>query len=362
LLRSGETLKEHKEFGFITLLRVTAVFLITWDHLVGTWLDNNKISWLPLNLVRQYVTQPLGIIQDFGFIGVVLIFLITGFIITHVAQAESRKEFIIKRLFRIYPPLILSIILIFAFYGLYSLTPQSPTFIQNFNLKDILLASTLLNYFMVPQNAINGVAWILVVEVIFYVASFFLLPLLNKRPKLSMTLLIAFAGFTSVLAKQFGPNFFLFAVAVTYIPYIILGQILYYFWKQRITKIEFAIFSTVTALVSIYGIMVTNVDFLSANNSYIVSFTYAYIIFVIALLLAKRIKIGRFFDFYSKISYSFYLNQGVSLLFITALFPLIGFEFSFAIAFVALTLLAYLSWRFVEKFSRNFAQKILAIS
>lgn len=65
-----------------------------WDHLVATWLDRNLVSWEPLNAMRAYLVKPLGNIQDFGFVGVALFFLISGFIITHVATSESRRQFV----------------------------------------------------------------------------------------------------------------------------------------------------------------------------------------------------------------------------------------------------------------------------
>jgi len=110
---TAEVIIQPKEqFNFISILRAVAALLVVWDHLAGFGTDQNKVNWEPLNLMRSYINTPLGIIQDFGFLGVVLFFVISGFIITHVAQRESRLEFAIKRVFRIYPPFILSIIII----------------------------------------------------------------------------------------------------------------------------------------------------------------------------------------------------------------------------------------------------------
>ena len=94
------------------MFRGAVVLLVMWDHLVGGWLDTNHRSWVPLQDVRNYVNTPTGIIQDFGWLGVVLFFLVSGFIITHVGRRESRLEFSVKRLLRIYPPFIFSILLI----------------------------------------------------------------------------------------------------------------------------------------------------------------------------------------------------------------------------------------------------------
>ena len=351
--------KEGKTIAFITLLRGLAVLLIAWDHMVGAWLDWNKASWLPLTFVRQNFTRPFGIIQDFGFIGVSLLFLMSGFLITLICQTETRKEFSIKRLFRIYPPLIVSIILIIAFNWIYAIGAHSHTLIQDLNLQSILLGCSLANYFFVPQNVLNGIAWILAVEVLFYFVCFLLLPFLKLRPKISIAFLLLFIVFTLFLAGQFGTSYFLFAVIVSYFPYLVMGQVLCYFWKRRFGILEYSFFSIVTMLVCILGLIRVNPEFIPINNSYILSFFYAYIIFVVSLLFTNRIKIGRLFGFFSKISYSFYLNQTSSYLWFLVLFPAIGFEFSLGIVFVLLIFLAYLSWRFVEEPSRKFARKII---
>lgn len=363
---SANKMNGREKLAFITVLRGVAVLLIAWDHMVGAWLDWGKVKWLPLEFTRRYFNRPLGIIQDFGAIGVSFLFLMSGFLITLVGQTENRKEFSIKRLLRIYPPLIVSIILILAFYWTYTLATHSYTYVQEFNLRDILLNASLANYVFWPQKVINGTAWILVVEGLFYIACFLLLPLIKKRPSTSVAFLIAFAGLTIIFSRNFGTNFLLFASSVAYFPFIIMGQILFYFWKRRMTKAGFVVFSVATMMIFYLGVMLVNTNFLPINNSYVPSFIYAYAIFGASLLLAKRIKtralVGRFLGFFSKISYSFYLNTTSSYLCFLILFPVIGLESSLGIAFVLLTFLAYLSWRFVEEPSRKLAQRILTIS
>ena len=349
---------EKEPITFIIFLRGVAVFLIYWAHL-ASWLDTWEVSWLPMDFIRNYFTEPLGIIQDFGFMGVSLLFLITGFIITHIAQVEKRKEFAIKRLFRIYPPLIVSIILIVAFYGIYGLITQSYIHIQNFTSLDILVSFTLANYLMVPQYVVNGVAWILVVIGIFYLSCFIILPLLKKRPKTSIVSLISFSIITIILSKSFGSSFFLFAVSVSHVPFLIIGQIFYYWWKKKLSNIESIVFSIIAYFVSVQGLLIVNPDFYLSVNSYEISFVYACLVFFIALLLNERIRVGRILGFYSKISYSFFLNNGITTELISFLFPLLGFSPSLGISFLLSTTVAYISWHYIEIPFRTFSRKIV---
>lgn len=346
-------------FEFITLLRGVAVLLIAWDHMIGSWLDWQNVTWMPLELSRQFITKPLGIIQDFGAIGVSFLFLISGFLITYVGQTENRRHFSIKRLLRIYPPLITSIIIIFVIYWTYGFTTQSQTYIQDFSFFDILLGFSLLNYFFYPQNIINGIAWILVVEGLFYVSCFIILPFIKKRPKISMMLLLACTTLIIAFSKRLGTNFLLFASSISFFPFILMGQILFYFWSKRISKFSFVSFSLITMLVYFIGVMFVNTDFLPIENSYIPSFIYAYFIFGALLIFERKIYAGRFMAFFSKISYSFYLNQTYGYLWVSLLLPLIGIELSVGTFFIILTFIAYLSWRFIESPSRKLAKKII---
>lgn len=57
---------------FIELLRGIASLIVVWDHLVAIWGDSHAVQFLPLYIVREYITKPLGIIQDFGYFGVAI--------------------------------------------------------------------------------------------------------------------------------------------------------------------------------------------------------------------------------------------------------------------------------------------------
>ena len=92
----------RSEIGFLTLLRGPAALCVVWAHYAGLSEHILGDSWCLLAWVRRYIDKPL-LTHDFGFLGVAIFFLISGFIITHVAQSEKRFEFLVKRILRIYP-------------------------------------------------------------------------------------------------------------------------------------------------------------------------------------------------------------------------------------------------------------------
>ncbi|WP_171632545.1 acyltransferase family protein [Paenibacillus plantarum] len=351
-----------KRLDFLEILRVLAVLFVIWDHMVANWLDRNKQVWLPLNIIREYVTKPLAIIQDFGFLGVVIFFLISGYIISYVMQKEGRLSFLVKRIFRIYPPLIFSIIIIVIFYKLQAHFTNQVIDISQFSISKILISMTLINYLFIEQNATNGVAWTLVIEMLFYILCFIILPLIQKYPKLAISTLTLIPFIVIFESKNFGANFFLFSASIAYLPYLVLGQILYFVYTKRISIVVFLIFSVVNYIVIIYGIRKIHNSFYDFSSSYGVSFVYAYLIFVLAVMLQRKIYSIKITDFLAKLSYSLYLNHGVLGSFlITLCYPYIGFSGAITVSFVCIIILCCILWKFVEEPSRHIARKLLNV-
>jgi exopolysaccharide production protein ExoZ len=358
------------EIRFLVFLRGIACLLVVWDHLVGIWTDKYAISFAPLTIVRVYITKPLGIIQDFGYLGVVLFFFVSGFIITHVAQRENRLVFLFKRLFRIYPPLIVSTLLIALCYRVYLYLGHSEDGISNYIIYDssiahmpvinVALAMTLLNYFRVNQNPVNGVAWTLVIEMIFYVLCFCILPLLRQSPRIAMLTLSLTCLLITFLARQFGPSFFLFAASVTYLPLLLIGQATYFVWSKQLAPYWLGVSAIGNYFLFIYGIQSIHPEFYPPENSYAISSIYGYLIFLLLLLLNARLTIPKVLGFYSKISYSLYLYHAVSgHLVLGILYPFIGYVPALLCALAAVTGLSYLSWRYVEIPSQQLARSVL---
>lgn len=349
---SADARASHRFFAFLAALRGVAVLLVVYDHLGAIWPESNGMSWPPNRFIRTWINDPLAIIQDFGFFGVVLFFLISGFIITHVAQRETRYQFAVKRILRIYPPLIasiLAIIVITAIRGGVLLT-----------WKQYLLSFTLLNYFWTPQYVVNGVAWTLVIEMLFYAGAFAVLPLLKRRSALGSAIIIAATALIIWQARSFGARFFLVAASVAYLPFLIQGQLIYLRWVRKISNLQYAGLAIATYVVTVYGIRTIHTAYLPADNSYMVSFAYAFFVFVVGLMLEAAIRIPRFISFSSDVSYSLYLFHGVvGFLVLDILTPQVNLTIAIAAAFAVGMGTAYVSYRWIERPSQSAARWIL---
>ena len=145
-------------YVFLDYLRAIAAWLVVWDHLANIFPRGQGLAFGPADWVRRNVTGPLGVIQDFGWFGVALFFLSSGFIISDRARVEGVFKFVVRRVLRIYPMLAVAILL----SCLFVVAKEQVT------MRNVLLNLTLANYLMVPQVVLVGVAWTLIIEVVFY--------------------------------------------------------------------------------------------------------------------------------------------------------------------------------------------------
>jgi exopolysaccharide production protein ExoZ len=353
------TLAQH-QIKFIALLRGVAALLVVWAHLVGTWCDRHGQTWLPLTLVRQTVNIPLGIIQDFGYFAVVTFFLISGFIITHIAQREGRWVFAIKRLFRIYPPLIASMLLIFALFALQPWLGVRHFELPNLSLKHVLQCFALVNYFKPAQSPINGVAWTLVVEMLFYGLCWLGLPWLKTRP-------VGFSLFASgvcaaalAIGPHLGYSVHSLVAFLSHIPVLLLGQLLYFRAYRRISTAQWTGLSLVVYAVWVAGLHSIHSAFYPPENSFGISLVLAYGLFTAALLLEEHLQVPRGLQFYANISYSLYLNHGLlGGVLLELMVPKLGYSWALLLTLAGVSAVCYGGWKYIELPSQRLGRRIL---
>jgi peptidoglycan/LPS O-acetylase OafA/YrhL len=342
--------KAAPRIDFLDALRGLAVLLVLWDHLVGQYLMQSHLSWWPHSVVHTYVNVPLGIIQDFGWFGVCLFFLISGYVITHVAQRETGRQFAIRRLLRIYPPLALAILLAML------LAPLSGESVAG-GWSKVLWGMTLLNYLIVPQNVVLGVGWTLVIEMLFYSLVALQTLWFRNRPRVSVFLNLAVCAVSIACCRRFGDSFFLLAASIAFIPYLVVGQI-FYLRSRGIVGNGFLMTAVVAAFAVVqYGIREIHTNFLPLNNSYLLSFIVAVGVFVIAMLV--NLRPSRAILFSAQISYSLYLVHGPVGFAVLGLSMHWGvpYSISLCLAIAAVFGVAYALNRLVERPSQRLARR-----
>lgn len=183
------------------------------------------------------------LVFKYGYMGVELFFIISGFVIAMTLESSrSVIDFVIRRFVRIWPALIVSAVLTFFLLN-WSDSPFALTrrqFWPNFLPSLTLTPTSLWSGWFPKVDFVTGVYWSLVVEIRFYMIAVILFWLFS-REKLARNLVIftliiyvvrallrrAMPGYNGVYDALFIPD---------YMPWFAAGAIFYELYKERLAK------------------------------------------------------------------------------------------------------------------------------
>lgn len=243
-----------------------------------------------------------------GAAGVVVFFLISGYIITHVLQKETTGDFLLKRFFRIYPLYMFAVIteaclnLIVNGIALPSLSIWAPRLL-------------LVGDFFHTDYALAGVEWTLRIEVMFYAFMAALKSLgIIERP----AFLPAFLVLCTILLHVATPFPHLVAWSYGYLtlygPFLFIGVIIYLI-EHRKSNIQISIFS----IAVIFYMFLTLISKIQPNWKDSNYAAFAILIFLATWLLKDKITSGATIKLISSMTYSVYLFHKWSWQYLTAL-------------------------------------------
>lgn len=347
---------------FLAFLRGIAALLVVYCHLVGGPVEAKKLNWLPYSFVRDYVLDPLYIAKNFGYFGVILFFLISGFIMMHVLQREDHLSFAVKRALRIYPPLIVAVLLTVWLYQLQAHVDGVGNEISRLTMRDVLLTMTLANVYVPGVTSVLGVSWTLTIEMLFYLLCLAMLPLVRRWPWATVGGFLAVTLVSVGWVRQHPGNYSIgtFGSTIIYVPFFVLGMILYFNWAKRLSTNQSLLALAVTWVVLVYGVRAIQPFALTPEYAIPSSVGIAFGMFAVFMANSERIRMPRAFTFAADVSYSMYLyHLPVGVLVISALLPKTGFTIAFFVAFVVVMLFSWLSYRFVEQPAQGAARSFL---
>lgn len=288
----------------VDALRALAAFLVLWTHTAEVFVTfaGNGAHGAWLNQVAHEF--------DFGRIGVVAFFAISGFVIPMSLQGDSRgaalRQFAIGRFFRLYPAFWVSILPgVLTFYWIWG---------KSFTFREVMLNFTMIPTALGAQPA-EGLYWTLQIELSFYVLCVILHCigwLHNSRRVLQVTFVLL-ASYLILRRSSWALDFahlsimFFGAACRQYVvsrqttePRSVLPLALYVsFW---------------IAFMPIYG-WVTIMRGQEATHqhigTFVMSYAFAMVLFV-ATLLMPNVKVS-VMAWLGKISYSIYLLHPIVL-------------------------------------------------
>lgn len=205
----------QEQLALVNILRFLAAVFVMMYHYTFMFFQRGN-SYLDFPLLKFFF--------HYGYLGVHLFFIISGFVITLSAENRKFKAFLISRITRLYPALWICAGLTFISYFIFGQQILGET-------KSLLQFLT--NLTMVPtlfgQNIIDGSYWSLSVELKFY--AFIGVLLLTGLFKFLREIAI---GLSFILL----PLAFVFKMEHNHISLFLSGVIFYYIYKNKSKLID----------------------------------------------------------------------------------------------------------------------------
>lgn len=202
----------------LDLLRFLAAIAVVFFHYAFRGYARGDMSTMPYPLLAESA--------KYGYLGVELFFMISGFVILMTASNNNLKVFFISRAVRLYPAFWVCCTITF----LITLAIGQPRYTAN--LYQYIINMTLLSDFMgVPS--IDGVYWSLFVEIKFYLMISILLGF-KKIEKIETYLVLWLL--ISATAEVFTFEKMRSILITDYSAYFIAGATFYIIWSKGITK------------------------------------------------------------------------------------------------------------------------------
>lgn len=199
----------------INILRFLAAFAVVFYHYVFMFTQRDYTS---------YNYGPLWSISHYGYLGVDLFFIISGFVIAMSANGRNLFQFTTSRIARLYPIYWVSVILTCLFVYFFGKDINTFITIKNF------LANMTMQPFAFGGFPIDGSYWSLSVELKFYILIGILL-LLNSYKYLE-TISLVLSGFVGLGAVTG-------VLPFNWSSYFLAGIIFYFIYTEGLSKIRF---------------------------------------------------------------------------------------------------------------------------
>ncbi|MCR3720314.1 Peptidoglycan/LPS O-acetylase OafA/YrhL, contains acyltransferase and SGNH-hydrolase domains [Prauserella flava] len=347
---------DKTRISFVDMGRAIAALLVVYSHIAHPWVQVKGENAPVIGFVETFSSEPMRMAtQGIGQIAVPFFFLVSGFIVTPIAIRQGYRKFALNRFIRVYAPLLFVLLLTSA--ALWAgLEPQSTGQSQELTPWTMFTNWTLVNYILYPQVVLMPVAWTMIIEVLFYLILLALLPVLRRAVWLAIGIELTFVFVVLSSRSELNESWSLFAVNVSYLPILIIGQIVWATTSKKIPLWAGGVFGALAWMLYVYADII---DVGRIDDSYNLAMSIAVMFFLMGYFAEPKLRQFRFWTAMSERSYSIYLLHGLGI-FVTLglLRPTVPFAIALPISLLVTAALVEISYRGVERPSHELARSL----
>ncbi len=282
----------------------------------------------------------------YGYLGVSLFFLISGFVITWSAEGRTWQEFAVARFVRLYPGFLVCMTLTFLILTIAD-NPRFPTSISTYLANLSMFARAF------SRPSMDGVYWSIMLEIVFYgwIAT---LIFAGAFQRWKLAIVAVWLVISAGNELFFGNTAIRILFITGYAPFFAFGILA----QQVVAKgrspaaliLLAAAFSLSCQTIRFdQGWMQEHYGMAVSYSALFVANGFVFGIFVGALLVRSIVGASKTVLMLGGLTYPLYLlHQYIGYISLNALSPLVGKNAAFFVVLLAVLLASFLVWRFIE--------------
>lgn len=350
LQNTPQTPTQTAKIGSINTLRFIAAIFVMFYHFAFVFY-HAELSYVNVPILR-YLFQ-------YGYLGVDLFFIISGFVISMSAEGRGAYAFFKSRVGRLYPvfwvsAIMTSLFLIFGGHLIYSELSWS-RFLTNMTMIPTIIWSK------ESIDFLDGSYWTLVIEMKFYFLIFLLLIFKQFKRIEYLTIPLSFVMLYSAIFLNIKVD-----SDLIWIPNFLTGIIFYKIYKNGLNN--WRIFALINTFIASLIFAANRAPYLTEGYKTIFSTTTIslyilvfYILFLLISLNKIRIPNNKYINILGLLTYPIYLlhQQIAKILFTYADIKNIPLYISFPVIFVFIIGTAYMIHKVFERRGKIVLDKVI---
>ncbi len=282
----------------------------------------------------------------YGYLGVNLFFLISGFVISWSAEGRNWQEFSVARFVRLYPGFLVCMTVTFIVLAI-ARDPRFPTDPLTYIVNLSMFAPAF------GRLAMDGVYWSIMLEIVFY-GWFAALLLAGVYPRRKLTIVAIWLAISALNELFIGSGALRIVLVTAYAPFFASGILAYHLVSRGrspevLTLLAASFLLSCKTIVFSQSWMIAHLGVAPSYPQLVAANAAVHGIFAGAILLRSVVPASATILMLGGLTYPLYLlHQFIGYILLNGLAPHIGKHAAFIVVLSGMLIVSFVVWRYIE--------------